>query len=94
MPVDQPPAIIEQVKPAVTPQQQWSTLTSLLIHEEALASQYRADVMNFTGAAANAKTNAEQADIRVAALREALTFLNNSFRQRGFKFVDDEWVSP
>ncbi len=91
MPIDQPPTIIEQVKPGPTGQQQWSVLMDSIIREQALARKYRADVMNFTGAAENAKTDAEAADIRVAALQEMLKMLRAKLISQGLKFTEDEW---
>jgi hypothetical protein len=91
MPIDQPPAIVEQVKPEPTGQQQWSTLVDAIIREQAVARGSRADVMNFTGAAANAKTEAEAADIRVAALQEMLKMLRTKLVSQGLKFTEDEW---
>jgi hypothetical protein len=91
MPIDQPPAIVEQVKPEPTGQQQWSALVDAIIKEQALASKYRADVMNFTGAAANAKAEAEAADIRIAAFQEMMKMLRAKLISQGLKFTDDEW---
>lgn len=88
MPIDQPPAIVQQ---APTGQQQWSALMDAVIREQAVARQYRADVMNFTGGAANAKTEAEAADIRVASLQLALKELRARLIGQGLKFIDDEW---
>ena len=91
MPIDQPPAIVQPLRFAPTGQQQWSALMDAIIREQALASKYRADVMNFTGAAANAKTEAEAVDVRVAALQEMLKMLCEKLVSRGLKFTEDEW---
>ncbi len=90
MPIDQPPAIVEQAK-APTGQQQWATLMDSILREQAVARKYRADVMNFTGAAANSKTEAEAADIRVAALQEMINMLRAKLVGQGLKFIEDEW---
>jgi hypothetical protein len=91
MPIDQPPAIVEQVKPGPTGQQQWSALMDSIMREQAVARKYRTDVMNFTGAAANAKTEAEAAEIRVASLQEMMKMLRAKLISQGLKFVEDEW---
>lgn len=91
MPIDQPPAIVEQVKPAPTGQQQWSTLQDAIIREQAIARGNRADVMNFTGAAANAKTQAEAAEVRIAALQEMMKMLRAKLVGQGLRFIEDEW---
>ena len=91
MPIDQPPAIVQPAQPEPTGQQQWSALMDSITREQAVASKYRADVMNFTGAAANAKTEAEAADIRVASLQEMLKMLRTKLISQGLKFIEDEW---
>jgi len=47
--------------------------------------------MNFSGAAANAKTEAEAADIRVASLQEMIKMLRAKLVGQGLKFMEDEW---
>lgn len=91
MPIDQPPAIVEPAKPEPTGQQQWSTIMGSLMREQAVVRKYRADVMNFTGAAANAKTEAEAAEVRVASLQEMMKMLHAKLISQGLKFIDDEW---
>jgi hypothetical protein len=92
MPIDQPPAIVEQqVKREPTGQQQWSAIMDSIIREQALARKYRADVMNFTGAAANAKTEAEAAEVRAASFQEMMKMLRAKLIGQGLKFIDDEW---
>lgn len=91
MPIDQPPVIIQSTRPEPTGQQQWSAIMDSLLREQAASSKYRTDVMNFTGAAANAKTEAEAADIRVASLQEMLKMLRIKLVSQGLKFIDDEW---
>jgi hypothetical protein len=91
MPIDQPPAIIQQVQTEPTGQQQWSALMDSVMREQATARKYRADVMNFTGAAANAKTEAEAADIRVASLQAMMKMLRAKLVSQGLRFVEDEW---
>lgn len=92
MPSDQPPMIIEQqVQREPTGQQQWSALTDAIIREQAIARKYRADVMNFTGAAANAKTEAEAADVRVASFQTMIKMLRAKLISQGLKFTEDEW---
>jgi len=91
MPIDQPPVIIEQVKPEPTGQQQWSAIMDSITREQAVARKYRADVMNFTGAAANAKTEADAADIRVASLQVMMTMLHAKLISQKLKLIDDEW---
>lgn len=91
MPIDQPPAIVQQVQAEPTGQQQWSAIMDSLISEQAVASKYRADVMNFTGAAANAKTEADAADVRVASLQKIMKMLHDRLTSQGQKFIDDEW---
>ena len=77
-----------------TPQQQWSAIMDQIIREMAVAAKYRADVMNFSGAATNAKTEAEAADTRVSALYETIKMLTDDFKRRGLQFIDDEWMKP
>lgn len=91
MPIDQPPAIVEQVQLKPTGQQQWSALMDSILREQAVARKYRANAMNFSGAAENAKTEAEAADIRVAALQEMMKMLREKLIGQGLKFTDDEW---
>ena len=91
MPIDQPPAIVEQVKPEPTGQQQWSAIMGSVMREQAVARKYRADVMNFTGATANAKTEADTAEIRVASLQMMMKMLREKLISQGLKFIDDEW---
>lgn len=92
MPIDQPPTVIEQrVNREPTGQQQWSAIMDSIIREQALVRKYRADVMNFTGAAANAKTEAEAAEIRVAAFQEMMKMLRTKLTSQGLKFIEDEW---
>lgn len=91
MPIDQPPAIVEPVKPEPTGQQQWTTLMDALMREQAVARKYRTDVMNFLGAATNAKTGAEAAEVRVASLQEMMKMLHAKLISQGLKFIDDEW---
>lgn len=84
--MDQPPAIIEQVKP-----EQWSVINDSLIREQVIIRRYRTDVMNFTGAAANAKSEAEAAEARAASLKEILKMLRAKLIEQGMKFTDDGW---
>ena len=91
MPIDQPPAIVQSEQSEPTGQQQWSALMDSILRERAVAKKYHADVMNFTGAAANAKTEAEAAEIRVASLQELLRMLRTKLVSQGLKFTDDEW---
>lgn len=88
MPIDQPPAIIQ---PASTAQDQWATVRDAIIREEAIASKYGADVMNFTGAAANATTERAESLKRVAALQAIAAGLIKQFETQGLKFIEDEW---
>lgn len=90
MPIDQPPAIVVQALEP-TGQQQWSAIVDSLMQAQADARKYRADVMNFTGAAANAKTEAEAAEVRVAAFQEMMKTLRAKLISQGLKFTEDEW---
>lgn len=74
-----------------TAQEQYTAVQDAIIHEQAVSSKYAADVMNFTGAAANAKTEQASSLARVAALQETLKGLIKQFEAQGLKFIEDEW---
>src|SRR5258706_11567619 len=89
LPGTKPPVIIQPAQPEPTGQQQWSAIMDSIIREQAVARKYRADVMNFTGAAANAQSEAEAADIRVASLQEMMKMLRAKLVGQGLKFIED-----
>jgi outer membrane murein-binding lipoprotein Lpp len=74
-----------------TPQDQWDAIQSQIMDLNALVSKYRADVMNFTGAAANAKSEVATAETRLAAAQATAKMLAETFESRGLKFTEDEW---